>query len=155
TAAQVQSDMATPVGSAADTQAPTAPSGLGASAIGSGRVDLSWTAASDNVGVTGYRVESCQVAGCSSFAPIAAATGVGTSFMDSTASHSPTFRYLPTRRSSDLTAGQVQSDMAAPVGSAADTQAPTAPSGLGASAIGSGRVDLSWTAASDNVGVTG
>jgi fibronectin type 3 domain-containing protein len=40
----------------ADTTAPTAPTGLTGSAVSATRVDLSWTAATDDVGVTGYRV---------------------------------------------------------------------------------------------------
>ena len=40
----------------ADTTAPTAPSGLTAGQPGSTSVPLSWTAATDNVGVTGYEV---------------------------------------------------------------------------------------------------
>ena len=44
-------------------------------------VNLSWTAATDNVAVTGYRVERCQGAGCSNFAEIAQPTG--TTFSDS------------------------------------------------------------------------
>ncbi len=40
----------------ADTTAPTAPSGLTAVVISSSRIDLSWGAATDNVGVTGYKV---------------------------------------------------------------------------------------------------
>ena len=39
------------------------------------QIALSWTAATDNVGVTGYRIERCQGAGCSSFAQIATTTG--------------------------------------------------------------------------------
>jgi beta-lactamase superfamily II metal-dependent hydrolase len=39
-----------------DTQPPTAPGALVASAISPTEVDLSWTASTDNVGVTGYRV---------------------------------------------------------------------------------------------------
>ncbi len=39
-----------------DTQPPSAPSNLIATAISSGRVDLSWTASSDNVAVTGYDI---------------------------------------------------------------------------------------------------
>jgi chitodextrinase len=39
-----------------DTQAPTAPTNLQATASGLMRVDLSWNASSDNVGVTGYEV---------------------------------------------------------------------------------------------------
>ena len=44
----------------ADTTAPTAPGSLTATAPTSTQVNLSWTAATDNVGVTGYRVERCQ-----------------------------------------------------------------------------------------------
>ena len=47
-----------------------AAAGLAASAVSSSRVDLSWSAASDNVGVTGYEVERCQGAGCASFAAV-------------------------------------------------------------------------------------
>ncbi|WP_317618390.1 discoidin domain-containing protein [Paenibacillus sp. PL91] len=39
-----------------DTQAPSAPSSLTASAASSSQINLSWTASTDNVGVTGYRV---------------------------------------------------------------------------------------------------
>jgi chitodextrinase len=39
-----------------DTQAPTAPSGLSTTAASSTRVDLAWTAATDDAGVTGYRI---------------------------------------------------------------------------------------------------
>ncbi|CAM1358086.1 Peptidase S8 [Tenacibaculum litopenaei] len=40
----------------ADTQAPTAPSGLAASSVAQTSLTLNWTAATDNVGVTGYDV---------------------------------------------------------------------------------------------------
>ncbi len=39
-----------------DTEAPEIPSGLSAIPSGSDTIELSWQAASDNVGVTGYRV---------------------------------------------------------------------------------------------------
>ena len=35
---------------------PSDPTNLGASAVSSGRIDLSWTASTDNVGVTGYEI---------------------------------------------------------------------------------------------------
>ncbi len=43
-------------GSAADTQAPTAPTGLVASNVQETTLTLNWNASSDNVGVTGYEV---------------------------------------------------------------------------------------------------
>jgi len=43
-------------GGGSDTQAPSAPSGLTATATSSSQINLSWTASTDNVGVTGYDV---------------------------------------------------------------------------------------------------
>src|SRR5436190_20924979 len=45
----------------------------------------------DNVGVTGYRVERCQGAGCSNFAQIAAPTG--TTFSDTGLTASTSYSY--------------------------------------------------------------
>jgi chitodextrinase len=42
--------------SAPDVAAPSVPAGLAATAVGSTQVNLTWTAATDNVGVAGYRV---------------------------------------------------------------------------------------------------
>ena len=58
-AAEIQTDMATPVAPPppappADTQAPTAPSGLVAGGATQTSLTLSWSASSDDVGVTGY-----------------------------------------------------------------------------------------------------
>jgi len=39
-----------------DTQAPTVPKGLKATVISSRQINLSWTASTDNVGVTGYKI---------------------------------------------------------------------------------------------------
>ena len=77
TQAQIQADMSTPVGGAAppDTTPPTAPTGLTANAAGSSQINLAWTASTDNVAVTGYRVERCQGAGCANFAQIATPLG--------------------------------------------------------------------------------
>src|SRR5207248_2807064 len=77
-AAQIQSDMNTPI--APDTQPPSAPGTLTGSAVSGSQVNLSWGAATDNVGVSGYQVERCQGAGCTSFAQIA--TPSGTSYND-------------------------------------------------------------------------
>src|SRR5205807_4463479 len=40
----------------ADTTPPTVPTGLTATAISSSQINLSWTASTDNVGVTGYNI---------------------------------------------------------------------------------------------------
>ncbi len=60
--------------SASDTQAPTAPSNLAATAISTSQINLSWTASTDNVGVTNYLIEQCVAASCT-FAQIGTSTG--------------------------------------------------------------------------------
>ena len=92
-AAEIQAYMNTPIGgaAAADTQPPTAPGSLAATAASSSQVNLSWTASTDNVGVAGYRVERCQGAGCSTFTQIATATG--TTYGDTGLSASTSYSY--------------------------------------------------------------
>ena len=64
-----------PPPAAPDTQPPRAPTGLDGHGHLSSQINLAWTAATDNVGVTGYRVERCQGAGCINFAQVATPTG--------------------------------------------------------------------------------
>ena len=63
-----------------DTTPPSAPGTLSASAVSASEIDLSWAAASDNVGVTGYQVFRCQGSGCTNFAQVGTASG--TTFND-------------------------------------------------------------------------
>jgi hypothetical protein len=65
---------------AADATNPTVPVNLSASAINTSQINLTWTASTDNIGVSGYQIERCQVAGCSSFALVAIANS--TSYTD-------------------------------------------------------------------------
>lgn len=74
-----------------DITVPSNPSGLGAQAAGSGSITLSWTASTDNVGVTGYNVERCAGVSCSTFAQIG--TSATNSYNDSAASASTTYGY--------------------------------------------------------------
>ena len=73
-----------------------------ATATGNTSINLSWTAATDNVGVTGYRVERCQGAGCTTFAQIA--TPAGTTFGDTglTAGTSYSYRVRATDAATNL-----------------------------------------------------
>jgi hypothetical protein len=58
-----------------DTSSPTTPANLTATATSSSRINLRWTASTDNRGVTGYRVERCKGNGCTNFTQIATPTG--------------------------------------------------------------------------------
>jgi fibronectin type 3 domain-containing protein len=85
TAAQIQTDEATPIGG------PTAPTNLSASAVSTSEVDLSWGASTDSLGVTGYRVERCQGAACTSFTQIA--TPTGTTYADTGLTANTSYSY--------------------------------------------------------------
>src|SRR3954447_22332000 len=67
-----------------DTTAPSVPTGLRATVASSTRVDLAWSASTDNVGVTGYRVfrNGAQIG-----------TPATTSFSDTTAAPGTTYNY--------------------------------------------------------------
>jgi chitodextrinase len=128
-----------------DTVAPTAPT-LSASGTTQTGTNLSWSGATDNVAVTGYDVYRNGTLLGSTTSTSYAVTGL-------TASTSYTF----TVRAKDA-AGNVSVDSnsvsvttLAPV---VDTTAPTAPT-LSASGTTSSATNLSWTGATDNVGITG
>src|SRR5205807_6839197 len=135
-----------------DTTAPTAPTGLSATAASSAQINLAWTASTDNVGVTGYRVERCQGAGCTTFAQVSAPTA--TSFNDTglAAGTSYSYQVRATDAAGNLSA---YSSVASATTQTPDTTAPTAPTGLSATAASSAQINLAWTASTDNVGVTG
>ena len=151
TPAQIQADQATPVNSGPDTQPPTQPGTLTATAVSGGEVDLAWGASSDNVGVSGYQLERCQGSGCSNFAQIA--TPTGTSYKDTSVSPSTSYSYRV--RASDGTNLSSYSNIAGATTPTPDTQPPTQPGTLTATAVSGGEIDLAWGASSDNVGLSG
>jgi len=139
-------------GSGGDTTPPSTPTALQTTSVTSSQISLSWTASTDNVSVTGYEVWRCQGSGCSSFSRVG--TPTGTTFSDSGLSASTTYRYEV--RATDA-AGNLSTystpALTVTTSSSADTQAPTAPTNLRVIATSSSEVDLSWDAATDNVGV--
>lgn len=125
-----------------DTSPPSSPTGLKVSGQSTGEVDLSWNASTDNVGVTGYSVYRNNV-------KIGDATS--TSFADKSVQQGTTYTY--TVRAYDA-AGNVSS-ASGKVSVVPDWTAPSAPSGLRTTTVRSGRIDLAWNSATDNVQVTG
>jgi PKD repeat protein len=136
-----------------DTTPPSAPGTPTATPIGSTAIGLSWGAASDNVGVTSYRVERCQGASCATFLQIA--TPVGTAYNDSGLAAGTIYRYRV--RAADA-AGNLGAysgiTQASTAGGGGDTTPPSAPGSLSAVATATTAVRLTWTAATDNVKVT-
>src|SRR5205823_1351342 len=156
TAAEIQNDMNTAVGGTPpppDTTAPTVPTALTATPVSSTQINLGWGASTDNVGVTGYRVERCVGAGCASFAQVA--TPSGTSSSDTGLTSNTTYRYRVRAADAAGNLSAYSNIVSATTQAAPDTTAPTAPSGLGATVASTNRIDLVWTASTDNVGVTG
>ncbi len=74
-----------------DTQAPTAPSNLKATAASATQINLSWAASTDNVAVTAYKVLRCQGAGCTNISTIATVTGL--TYKSTGLTASTTYRY--------------------------------------------------------------
>jgi chitodextrinase len=128
-----------------DTQAPSAPTNLAASAKSSSSIALTWGASTDNIGVTGYRVyrNGALIASPTTTSWTDTGLAAGTSYSDQVKAVDAALNLSNpsnTATMSTLTA---------------DTQAPTAPTNLKASVGKSKTVSLSWSAATDNVGVTG
>src|SRR5712671_3315228 len=133
---------------ALDTTAPTAPTGVSASAISASQINLSWSASTDNVGVTGYSVfrNGVQVA----------TLGTVTTYQNAGLTPSTTYSYtVQAIDAAGNASAQSASASATTQQAALDTTAPTAPTGVSASAISASQINLSWSASTDNVGVTG
>jgi len=146
------SNSASATTSASDTTAPSAPAGLTASATSSSQINLSWTASTDSIGVIGYQVDRCQGAGCTTFVQVA--TPTGTTFNDVGLAPSTSYSYQA--RATDA-AGNVSANSnlaSATTQAPPDTTAPTAPTGLTATAASTTQINLTWAASADDVGVT-
>ena len=112
---------------APDTTPPSAPTGsTAATAVGSTQINLSWTAATDNVAVTGYRVERCQGAGCTDFAEIA--TPTATTYSDTGLAPSTDYRYRVRATDAAGNLGSYSTIATATTPSAADTTPAVGPS---------------------------
>jgi chitodextrinase len=149
--AEIQADMNTPVAAAPDTQPPSAPTSLTATAISTSQINLAWTASTDNVAVTSYLIERCAGAGCTNFAQITSVSG--TTFSNTALSAGTSYSYQV--RAVDAAANPSgYSNVASALTLAPDTQPPTAPTNLTATTVNSAQIDLAWTASTDDVAVT-
>ncbi|MFJ8659576.1 discoidin domain-containing protein [Streptomyces sp. NPDC093795] len=129
-----------------DTQAPTAPANLAFTQPATDQVRLTWTAATDNTGVTGYDIYANGTL-------LTSVAGNVTTFTDTRpANQTVTYRV----RAKDAAGNQsADSNPVTRVGDAGDTQAPTVPANLALTEPAPGQIKLTWAASSDNTGVTG
>ena len=134
-----------------DTTPPSTPTGLTARAVRPTQINLFWRASTDDVGVTGYRIERCRGTGCTNFTQL----GTSTTRTFSSTGLAPNTTYRFRVRASDAGRNLSAYSAVASTRTAPDTTRPSRPTGLSATAAGPRRIDLNWTASTDNVRVTG
>jgi len=132
-----------------DTQAPTAPTSATATVVSNTSIKVTWTASTDDVKVTGYKIERCGGVSCTNFVQVATSTGV--TYTNSSLLQGSSYSYRV--RANDA-AGNLSSysNTATTTTTGTDTQAPTAPTGLTATPSGT-QVNLTWSTSTDNVAV--
>jgi chitodextrinase len=131
-----------------DTTAPTTPTNVKATALSATQVSVSWTASTDNVGVTGYCVTRNGISlGCPGT--------TSTTYTDSTALPSTAYSFVVTARDAAGNFSAASSAASVTTPSAPDTAAPSVPANLSATAVSTSQINLSWTASTDNIGVAG
>lgn len=134
----------------ADVTPPASPTNLVAVAASGSQINLNWSAATDNVGVTGYRLERCAGVACTSFSQIA--TPATTAYSDAGLASGATYVYRV--RAHDAAGNVSPYSASSGASTTPDTAAPTAPGTPVFSNVAMNSATASWTAASDNVGVT-
>jgi chitodextrinase len=135
-------DGISPVG---DTQPPSVPSNVTATGLTMNSIQVGWTASTDNVGVTGYNIfRNGGLVG----------TSATTSYTDTGLTPSTTYSYKVSAYDAQGN-NSAQSSPPAQGTTLGDTQAPGAPSNAAATVQTPRQVKVTWTASTDNVGVTG
>lgn len=127
----------------ADTQAPTVPTGMGSNSTTPTSFNLTWSPSTDNVAVAQYEVFRGGVSQGTLTGTTKAITGLA-----------PSTSYSMQVKSRDTSGNWSALSSSFVVTTPADTQAPTVPSGLTDSLRTSNTFTLTWSASSDNIGVT-
>lgn len=128
----------------ADTAAPSVPTGLTSPSQTDTSVSLSWTASTDNVGVTGYKIFRNGVQAGTSATP---------SFTDTGRTPNTSYSYAVLATDAAGNASAQSSALAA--STKPDTTKPSAPTGLTSPSQTVSTVSLAWTASTDDVAVSG
>lgn len=144
-AANLESAPSTAVAvSTPDVIAPSQPTGLAAGTVTAARAELTWSASTDNVGVTGYDVlrDGVQIG-----------TSTTPAYTDLTVAQATTYSY--TVRARDL-AGNIsaESDPVPVTTPIPDTTAPSVPQNLHQTDVTGTTVSLAWDASTDDTAVT-
>ncbi len=127
-----------------DTSAPSVPTAITSPSKTMTSINLAWTASTDNVAVTGYKVfrNAVQVG-----------TSATATYVDSGLTPGATYSY--TVSAYDFANNNSAQSIAASIATLPDTVAPSTPTGLAIPSKTKNSANLSWTASTDNVAVTG
>jgi len=114
--------------------------------VSTSKINVSWSGATDNVGVTGYRVfrDGVQLV-----------EQAGTSYTDATATPNTTYSYTVVAVDAAGNTSAPSAPATVSTTGAPDGTPPSQPGNLTATAPSSSQVNLSWSASTDNVGVIG
>ena len=120
---------------------------LTATAVSSSQINLAWTASTNDTGVAGYKVYRSGTL---------IATTVNKNYSNTGLLPSTIYSYSVSAYYADGTESARSPQVSATtLAASSDTQAPSVPAGLTATAVSSSQINLSWNASSDNVAVTG
>jgi len=136
-----------PIPAFPDTVTPSTSTGLTATAVSASRINLSWVSAMDNVGVTGYRIFRN--------GSLLDTVGNVTTYANTGLAASTTYSYAVRALDAAGNVSLLSSSASATTQAAADTTPPSTPAGLVATAVSASQINLSWSASTDNVAVTG
>ncbi len=132
----------------ADTTPPSVPQGLHTAAATQTSITLAWNASTDNIGVVGYHMyrDNMPVADTPSLTYTFAGLTCGTLYNLALEAYDArgNVSYRP------QAVAVVTTNACNP-----DSQAPTTPTGLSTSGVTATQVTVSWSASTDNIGVTG
>lgn len=131
------------VGADPDITPPSVPGGLSLSARSASTADISWTASTDDVGVTGYKIyrNGAQVG-----------TAATTAYSDS--GLTPNTAYTYTVGAYDAAANDSAQSSGLPISTLADTLPPSVPANVHQTGQSTNSVTIAWNASTDNVAVT-
>lgn len=131
-----------------DSQAPTMPTGVVATANAYNKVTLAWGASSDNVGVSQYLVTRNGIV-------VGSAVGA-TTYVDMSVAPGTTYSYQVTAydAAGNKSVPSGMANVTTPAAPVVDTQKPSTPVGVLATPVSTSQINVTWAAATDNIGVT-
>lgn len=129
-----------------DDESPSIPQNLNAENITSSTVDLNWSASADNVGVTGYKIyqDGTEID-----------ETINTEYTVTNLSADTPYGFTVSAIDSELNESAQSNTANITTLPEPDTEAPTVPQNLMAANITTTSVDISWSASTDNISVTG